>query len=477
MHRSILTNSDTWLIAAAILIGSSILAMLLPGSMFSGPKEVEARPASEAHHQNIGNGYGTMRRTYAPQPVAPWALPATPPPWNTATQPAAATSADHSSEQPQQSPHLTDPWLSGPRGWLDDHGIDYDMSLATYLGYNALGGDTTRHGGAAYEYNLNLTFDSKRLAGYDGGSVFANFRTQDGLEHSLDGSYGNTSHLYEPQMTSITELWYQQSLFDGKLRLKAGKVDANSDFALVADGGDFLNDFASYPATILSFPTDPDQALGALAFVNPNDRIYAGAGIYDGSLQQGIATGGLAFQSGFRSSFLIGETGAKWSLDGGRDGRLAVGAWHHSGVIDHVGDSGHDDGATGPYATFDQILWCANPGQDDDQRGIAMFAMAGYANPRVNNANYTVAGGAQWTGPIPSRPSDVLGLGPGLLNLSRAPGTTFKKHNELTVEAFYRIVFNPWFSAQPDVQYVHNPGGATSSRNALAITLQALVDF
>ncbi len=33
----------------------------------------------------------------------------------------------------------------------------------------------------------------------------------------------------------VFELWYQQKLFDGRLRIKLGKVDANTEFSVITD--------------------------------------------------------------------------------------------------------------------------------------------------------------------------------------------------------------------------------------------------
>jgi hypothetical protein len=58
--------------------------------------------------------------------------------------------------------HLTDHWLSGPRGKLEDRGVIIDAQLATYFGTNFTGGAKTGQGGASYKFNLNVTLDSKK---------------------------------------------------------------------------------------------------------------------------------------------------------------------------------------------------------------------------------------------------------------------------------------------------------------------------
>jgi porin len=390
---------------------------------------------------------------------------------------AEGSSGDAATAAEDADAHLTDHWLSGPRGKLEDRGVIIDAQLATYFGTNFTGGAKTGQGGASYKFNLNVTLDSKKIAGYDGGTVFVNLRTQDGLEHSMDGAFSSTSNLYEPQLTTVSEFWYQQLFFGDKLRVKFGKIDANADFALVQNGGEFLNGFASFSSTIESFPTDPDPALAALAFYNFNDHFYAGVGIFDGSLEQGVATGGLGTNTPFRSSFIIAEAGTKWAFPAGRAGRLAIGYWQHTGSIGHLDNSGHDTSTGGPYATFDQTLWRLNPDKDDDQRGIAMFAIAGYANPRNSLAEEQFSVGAKWTGLLPSRPDDIVGLGVNYDLLSQAANSGFDKDAETAVEAFYKIQIKPYMSIEPDLQYISNPGGTSSQRNALVGTVQLLVDF
>ena len=55
----------------------------------------------------------------------------------------------------------------------------------------------------------------------------------------------------------VYELWYQQKLFEGKLRLKLGKVDANSEFSVIDNGLPFINSSTQVSPTISGFPTFP----------------------------------------------------------------------------------------------------------------------------------------------------------------------------------------------------------------------------
>ena len=54
--------------------------------------------------------------------------------------------------------------------------------------------------------------------------------------------------------TALYELWYEQYLFDDVVRVKIGKLDANSEFAYVEHGGEFIHSSPGVSPSILSFP-------------------------------------------------------------------------------------------------------------------------------------------------------------------------------------------------------------------------------
>jgi carbohydrate-selective porin OprB len=369
---------------------------------------------------------------------------------------------------------LTDDWF-GWRPKLDDRGITVQASLAIDIGKAFRGGTDTAGVGSSYLFNLNVTVDTQRLLAWKGGTVFINFRNQDGKHHSLDGAFQTTSHIETPERTEISEFWYEQVLFDGRLRLKAGKIDANTEFAFVSNGAEFLNDSMSYSPTIRDFPTDPDPATGIVTFVYPNEHLYAGLGVLDGAGHEGVNTGtqGPATFFGAPSDlFMIGEAGLKWSAEGRRDGRLGLGAWHHTGSFSRF-DGGHDSGTSGVYLVLDQILWREHPEEKDDQRGVAMYFQYGHADSAVSTIVNHVGGGLIWTGAIPTRAGDVTGMGLSWAGLSDARNADLHQHDELVVEGFYKIRLNGWLSLKPDLQFIHN----ARDRDTVVGTIQLVADF
>ena len=50
-------------------------------------------------------------------------------------------------------------------------------------------------------------------------------------------------------------------------------------------------------------------------------------------------------------------------------------------------------------------------------------------------------------------------------------------HPGIRFEATYEIAITPWWSIQPDLQWIINPSGVTGSPNALVLGLRTSVAF
>lgn len=372
---------------------------------------------------------------------------------------------------------LTDDW-GGLRPRLDDRGISFQASLTTDSSDVLSGGANT--GGTAFRslFNANVTLDADKLLGLKGGTFFANFQQTFGDNGSADvGALQSTSSIdVDGQRTQVSELWYEQLLLDDKVRIRVGKVDANGDFANAPDAGEFVNAAFGAAQTLLGFPSYPDPSTSVNVFVKPIDNLYLGAGVYDGSTQAGINTGSYgpakAFDGGSHL-FYIAEGGATWSVDK-RDGRVGIGAWHHTANFDRLDGRGTQDGATGEYLVFDQCLFRANPEKDDDKRGLGFFLKYGHADGDISPIEHQISTGLAWAG-MPGRDDDVIGAAVtcGLLS---GKGS-YNGGDETAYEVFYKLKLADWLSLKPDLQYVHNPGGGGIAGDAIVANLRVVIDF
>jgi porin len=342
-----------------------------------------------------------------------------------------------------------------------------------------MGGINTASSDFGQLFDFSLTLDTQRLLNWPGGTLYIDFQNINGEFGSKDvGDIQNVDSFHSNPRTQLAELWYEQFFLDYKMYVRVGKIDAGEQFNLTSDAINFINNAMSQTPNIPAFPAYPDPACGADVFIQPNDHFYAGLGIFDGALQDGIETGELGPATLFGPPgdlFYIAETGLKWKLHDNLPGTIGVGGWHETAKFDRF-NGGADRGTSGFYLIADQMLYRTHP-QKNDPQGLGMFFRYGWADPHVNQIEHHIAGGLDWVGLFPKRDADVLGLGATAALLSTDHGAGFDERAEVTVETFYKIQITPYFSVEPDVQYVINPGGISSRDNALFAILRISVDF
>lgn len=354
---------------------------------------------------------------------------------------------------------------------LVDRGVTPALNFTLDGGINLRGGQNT----GAWRFNhlteFNLTVATEPLFGWHGGRFFANFQNQNGRSTSQDvGAAEAVLDTEADGRTQLAEIWYEQLLFGDTLSLKLGKIDAMGEFAYGLNNNEFIGAARVNPFNAL-MPTYPDPAFGGVVMYRPNENLYAGAGVFDGSGQEGRKTGELGPATLFGSPgdlAFVGEAGFGWKDSGGRVGRLAVGGWHHTGTFDQF-DGGTQDGATGGYVIFDQVLCREHPDDKDDAQGLGLTLLYGVADAHVMDVRHTAAATLQWTGPIEGRDDDVLGIGVAYLDLVQSAGFA---RDEWSVELFYRLQLTPWCAIKPDLQYILHPGGNADVDDALAATIR-----
>lgn len=376
-----------------------------------------------------------------------------------------------------------DPAPEAPREWIggvpftswtrmtgDWGGVRNDLELAGVEvagGYTAdlaapWTGDTRRRSTYSSLLDVNAAFDLETLLGLPRTFAYVDAYSIKGRNPSDDvGDYQWVSNIAAPNVDQIAELWVETWLFD-ELRVKLGKVDFNSEFAFHEIGGEFVHSTAAIVPTIVAYPTYPDPATAINLFWHPSELFYAGVGVFDGANAEGVRTGTRG-PSGFFGGddsdayFYAAEIGLGWT--GGESwgsGRCALGAFHHTATFERF-DGGTERGTSGVWFNLEQRVWRENPSEDDGQ-GIGVFLSLGRADDAVADCGSAVGVGVEWTGPLPSRDFDVLGLGVFSCDLSdeRDAGTPA---DETAIELFYKVQLTPWVSLKPELQLVRNPGG------------------
>lgn len=370
--------------------------------------------------------------------------------------------------------------LGGFRTGLEDAGLSLHVSY-TLDWSTVLSGGVSRRAATNSLLDVALEANLETLAGIPGGTAFLNFYSTDGRGQGKAGEFQTWSNAEtERNVDQIAELWYQQALFDDRLRFKLGKFDANSEFAFVESAGEFLNASAGFSPTIAFFPTFPEPATGLAGFFDIAPWLYVGAGVFDGAAGDGFRTGGsgpATFFSDDESSdwFIIAETGARWdALDGNAQGawlgrgRAAFGAWTQTGTLERF-DGATQSSTRGFYLLAEQQIWAsqggASPEPDADpagaDRGLWFFFQVGVADDEIADVGKHFGVGLSLLGTFPDRQDDAAGVYFTWADLSDDPGAGFDA-DESVLECFYRLQLTPWISVKPDLQVIWNPGGDSS---------------
>jgi len=121
---------------------------------------------------------------------------------------------------------------------------------------------------------------------------------------------------------------------------------------------------------------------------------------------------------------------------------------------------------------FDHDLWREHPSDPESREGLAGFLQYAWADDDVSAIGEHAGGGVVWTGFLPTRDTDVLGIGATWVRFTDEPGAGIDDHGETALELFYRFALTKWLILKPDLQYVVDPGG-----DALVATLRVSITF
>lgn len=369
-----------------------------------------------------------------------------------------------------QNPPLPSGWfLSGftrPARTLRqfaERGVSFQYLYVHDLSKSPLGPPDSQDWFGRYSWDLTAIIDAHKTLGWTGGSAFFDLK-QHAQEYGsmYDCDAQGYSNIDAPSRTVLYQAWAQQQLFGSHLRLKAGRIDANTDFAAVSTASDFLNSSMGYSPTIMEFPTYPAPRPGVDLSLAAGPSTQLSAGLF----------------SAGDGKMILGEASRAWSLGTGQNpGRIALGLWQLREPLH--GFRGDDvSGTQGLYTVAEQSLWrrVLSEKAGEEQR-LSAFLQFGAGDGKENPYTQHLGGGLVFSAPFRLRPSDAAGAAVTRLSFTRSLDCDYDAHHELALEAYYKFSVSRTLSLVSDVQYFQHPGGILANRDTLIATPRLVVSF
>jgi porin len=363
---------------------------------------------------------------------------------------------------------------------LADHGIRWTLEFTGEV-LSAVSGGADQDTGADLLLDWVIDADFDKLLGWTGGSGRINplWLAGDGIDSNV-GDLTRISNITGKGDVRVFEAWLQQTLYENTFSLRAGIMGADQEFAISQTGLLYFNSSFGAPVFLsanLAWPIYPVGALGARIRCELGSGVYLMGGVYDGD------SGSEEFnRSGFRIRLTHGDGlfsigGIGWIFGGDLPGLLKLGGFYHDADFLNF-KTGHDDaGFGGAYVVFERKIYKEGPIPGE----LDVHFRLGFAQEDRAFVDAALDASANFTGVIPGRDNDVIGLGWIYARIGRDFANTQPNPGpwsyESVIEVTYRFVVTPALNFQPDFQYLLHPGGTSSTPNATVVGIRVDIKF
>ena len=175
------------------------------------------------------------------------------------------------------------------RASLARRGFTFSLCLRADGFLNTRGGLNT-HDARRFRWDVSFYGDlaTGRAGWWEGGCFHFHVQHEQGEGPSAKdvGDFQGVSNMEAGDFTQVSELWYRHTFLDGRAWIKAGKQDANADFAAPVYGGEFIHASAGFSPTI-PLPSFPDPDWGVSAGGRMGEAFSLVAGVYQGRPEGG----------------------------------------------------------------------------------------------------------------------------------------------------------------------------------------------
>lgn len=413
--------------------------------------------------------------------------------------------------------------IGGLRPWISKYGMTFQMTETSEYLANLRGG-LGRGGMYDGVTTMTLGLDTEKAFGLPGGTFNVSAQQIHGrnLSQYKLGTLNTASGIEADDTTRLWELWYQQSILNGRVDVKIGQQSLDQEFMVSTYANTFIGTmfgWAGLPSYDMPSggPAYPLSALGVRVRGQITPSLTALAGVFDGNPAPGegdpqrLNGSGTTFNL-HNGALYIGEL--QYALNqpsedptqsvkanAGLPGTYKIGVWYNNERfadqrLDNTGRSlansttgiaAQHRGNYSFYAVADQMVWRPNPGEP---RSIGVFARVMGAPGDRNLVSVSANVGVVMKAPFKGRDNDSVGLGLAYIKVgSHAAGLDADSGNvvrgsETALEATYQYQVTPWWVLQGDAQYTFNSGAGQNPndqtrtlRNTFVVGVRTTLTF
>jgi porin len=399
---------------------------------------------------------------------------------------------------------LTGDW-GGARTALKDKGVEINLEYANEI-FAVMSGGLRQQASYEGQWHFSVNTDLEKLIGWTGGKTHVTvFQIHDSGRNVIDntGSISDPSNLDALPTTRLYTAWFEQN-FAERFWVRIGQIVGDGEFFTSDTASGLINGtfgWASlFGANMTSGgPAYPLATPGVRLALKPTDQLTILAALFSGDPAGPDCNDNPQVCNRYGTTFSFGG-GALWmggvqyavNQEKNSDalpGVYKLGGWYatkdftdqHFGLDDAgkvvsladptvAGPLNHR-GDWGIYGVADQMVWRA------DKQSLNLFLRGGISPSDRNLISYYVDGGAGFKGPLPGRADDVLTFGVAYAKISRDAAALDQdtlalngppypiRDEEVVFELSYQAQIAPWWTMQPDLQYIVHPGGNVPDPN------------
>jgi porin len=366
-----------------------------------------------------------------------------------------------------------------------------------------------------------LSIDLQKAVGWEGASFKSSWLWLYGsnLSTKYIGNALTASSVAGTPAFRADELWLQQNFLHDAISLRAGLLALDTEFMSSDTASMFVNSTFGVDFFTMNMPNGgpayPMAMPGVRLAVQPSSWLTLRTAFTQANpftQQQNLH--GFDWNFGPVGGLLaINEAVATWNKDPqskGLPGTAKAGFWFQNAQEPLIAGRTPSAYTSGFYGIIDQQLYvvpdkpaasspsasssgknCVDPGKDPQPaaptcscsgKGLSSFIRLNFTPQSGNQTSFYSDAGLAYTGLIPGRDADKLGVAFGYAKassqvVSAAAASGQPASFEAVAEFSYAIQLSQAISLQPDLQYILRPGGTQQYGNALVVGARAVVNF